>query len=326
MAALSRAPHDARFPHRFVGGDPLTDEDLQLCLYVAYELQYQGFDGVDEEWEWHPAVLGVRAAAEERFLVALRRAAQPALAALAAAPVPESLLGLVGRDDPKGLAGYMQRHATLTQFREFVAHRSVYQLREADPHTWAIPRLAGPAKAALIEIQIDEYGGGRLADMHAELFRTTMGHLGLDTRHGAYVDRVPAITLANTNLISLFGLHRRWRGALLGHLASFEMTSSLANRRYGSGLRRLGYGPEATRFYDEHVEADAVHEQVAAHDMCGGFADAEPDRAADVLFGAAAALALGRLSGRHLCDRWAAGATSLRQPLESGTDRAGAAA
>lgn len=316
LTALSRAPHDARLTHRFTGLDPLADEDLQLCLYVAYELHYQGFDGVDDEWEWHPAVLAVRAAAEERFLAALRRVSGPALAAVDPGPVPQVLTELVGADDPKGLAGYVQRHATLAQFREFVVHRSIYQLREADPHTWAIPRLAGRAKAALIEIQVDEYGAGRLPDMHAELFRTTMDRLGLDTRHGRYVDHVPAITLANTNLISLFGLHRRWRGALLGHLASFEMTSSLANRRYGNGLRRLGYGPDATRFYDEHVEADAVHEQVAAHDMCGAFADAEPDRAADVAFGAASALALGRLSGRFLSQRWAAGRSSLRRPLD----------
>ena len=76
--------------------------------------------------------------------------------------------------------------------------------------------------------------------------------------------------------MSLFGLHRRLRGALLGHLAAFEMTSSLPNRRYGNGLRRLGFDEVATRFYDEHVEADAVHEQIAAHDMCGGLVRVEP--------------------------------------------------
>jgi hypothetical protein len=29
--------------------------------------------------------------------------------------------------------------------------------------------------------------------------------------------------------MSLFGLHRRWTPALLGHLAALEMTSSLPN-------------------------------------------------------------------------------------------------
>ena len=46
--------------------------------------------------------------------------------------------------------------------------------------------------------------------------------------------------------MSLFGLHRRRRGAIVGHLALFEMTSSVPNRRYADGLRRLGFGDDAT--------------------------------------------------------------------------------
>ena len=41
------------------------------------------------------------------------------------------------------------------------------------------------------------------------------------------------------------------------------MTSTLPNRRYGNGLRRLGARRRRDRYFDEHVEADAVHEQVA---------------------------------------------------------------
>ena len=98
--------------------------------------------------------------------------------------------------------------------REFAIHRSLYQRKEADPHTFAIPRVSGPAKAALVEIQFDEYGSGVLEDMHSELFADTMRALDLDPTYGAYLDVVPAVTLATTNLVSMFGLHRRWRGAL----------------------------------------------------------------------------------------------------------------
>jgi hypothetical protein len=90
------------------------------------------------------------------------------------------------------------------------------------------------------------------------------------------------------------------------------MTSSLPNRRYGDGLRRLGGDAEATRFYDEHVEADAVHEQIAAHDLCGSFAAGHPEAAPDVWFGAACCLGLDRLFAEHLLDRWSAGHSSLR--------------
>ncbi|MEH1095128.1 iron-containing redox enzyme family protein [Micromonospora sp. CPCC 205739] len=313
VEALRRPPHDlpAGLGAEFGTADPVADEDLQLTLFLCYELHYRGWQGVDEDWEWQPSLLALRSVAERAFEAALRRLAGP-LPAVLPGGVPRALADLVAADDGPSLAAALQRRATLAQFREFVTHRSIYHLREADPHSWGLPRLGGPAKAALVEIQMDEYGNGRLDRMHAELFRRTLDRLGLDTGYAAYLDRVPAVTLATNNLISLFGLHRRLRGALLGHLAAFEMTSSLPNRRYGNGLRRLGLDEVATRFYDEHVEADAVHEQIAAHDLCGGLVRTEPGLAVDVLFGAAAALAVDRLFAAHLLDSWAAGSSSLR--------------
>ncbi|MFI7576771.1 iron-containing redox enzyme family protein [Micromonospora sp. NPDC049497] len=319
LTALRQAPHDlpADLGDRLDPEDPLTGEDLQLTLFLCYELHYRGWEGVGDDWEWQPSLLALRAYAEGLFEAAVRALVGP-LPAVLPGGVPAALAGVVAADDGPSLAGYLQRRATLAQFREFATHRSVYHLREADPHTWVLPRLGGPAKAALVEIQSDEYGNGRLERMHAELFRTTLGRLGLDTLYGAHLDVVPAITLATNNLMSLFGLHRRLRGAVLGHLAAYEMTSSLPNRRYGNALRRLGFDEVATRFYDEHVEADAVHEQIAAVDMCGGLARVEPALTGDVLFGAAAALAVDRLFAAHLLDAWSAGRTSLRTPSGAG--------
>ena len=292
--------------------DILTDDDAQLALYACYQLHFQGFDNVDDRWEWHPAVLSFRAAVEARFERALRDAVMLP-ARVTPEGVPQTLAQLIADQGGPSLSQFILRQASLDQFRELLIHRSLYHLREADPHTFAIPRLAGRPKAALIEIQIDEYGGGQLHRMHAELFRDTMTHLGLDTTPNAYLEQVPAITLATNNVMSMFGLHRRLRGALLGQLAVFEMNSSLPNRRYGNGLRRLGsYPPAATRFFDEHVEADAVHEQIAAHDMCAAFCAAEPTQTQMVLFGAAAWLAIETRMNEHLFERWQRGQTSLR--------------
>jgi hypothetical protein len=93
------------------------------------------------------------------------------------------------------------------------------------------------------------------------------------------------------------------------------MTSSVPNRRYGNALRRLGYGPEVTDFYDEHVEADAVHESIAAWDLADGLARAEPELAADVIFGAEALLALEARWGSRLLEAWERDETSLMRPL-----------
>jgi hypothetical protein len=69
-------------------------------------------------------------------------------------------------------------------------------------------------------------------------------------------------------------------------------------------LRRLGFDGEATQFYDVHVEADAVHEQIAAVDMCGSFVSAEPTQRSAVVFGAACGLALDNLFAESLLASW----------------------
>jgi hypothetical protein len=188
------------------------------------------------------------------------------------------------------MSRFVAKEASHEQLREFLIQKSIYQLKEADPHTWAIPRLSGRAKAALVEIQADEYGGGSPARMHSALFARTMRAAGLDDTYGAYVDAAPAITLASTNMMSLFGLNRRLRGAIVGHLTAYEMTSSQPNRLYSRGFARHGYGEDATAYFDEHVEADAVHEQIAGRDLAGGLVEADPRLLEDVLFGAAAAM------------------------------------
>jgi hypothetical protein len=288
-----------------------ADDDLQLALWCCYELHYRGFDDVDDGWEWHPVITGFRGSLERCWLAALRGLAGGG-AAVPAGRVPGALAALARRGGGPDLAGYLARKAGREQFAEFVAHRSVYQLKEADPHSFGIPRLEGRVKAALVEIQADEYGGGRAERMHAELFRATMRWLDLDDRYGYYVPAVPAVTLAVSNLMSLFALHRRWTGALLGHLAALEMTSTGPNRLYSAGARRLGAGEGDRRYFDEHVEADAVHEQVAAHDLCGGYAAGRPAAGADIMFGAACCLAIDDALAGHLLACWQAGQPSLR--------------
>lgn len=170
----------------------------------------------------------------------------------------------------------------------------------------------------MITIQLDEYGLGEVRAMHAQLFRDLMRDWQLDDRYGGYVDEVPAVTLLASNVISLFGLHRRWRGALTGHLALFEMTSSTPNARYARGHRRLGGGPRAAAFFDEHVVADAVHEQIAAHRLAGGLARTEPELGAQIVFGARTVALVDDLFAEHVLGAWGTGRSSLRRRLVEG--------
>jgi Iron-containing redox enzyme len=293
------------------GACALTDEDLQISLAVLYELHYRGFDGVSDEWEWDPALLRLRAGLERRHLAALRDLVGPL--AVTDEPIDRQLTALIAADDGPSLSAFMAKHGTLEQWREYLTLRSVYHLKEGDPHTFAIPRLSGRVKAAMVEIQADEYGGGAPERMHSELFAGLMRDLGLDATYGALWDDAPAVAFTSVNTMSLLGLHRRWRGAAVGHLAAVEMTSSEPSRRYSAGLRRLGFDERVTVFYDEHVEADAVHEQIASVDMCGSLVAEQPGLALDVLFGAACSLAMDALAATRLLGSWEVGRSALRQ-------------
>ena len=304
-----------------VGAADPWGEDLQLALHTCYELHYRGLPGVADGWEWDPELLRFRAALEGVFHEALRQAvpgghrAEEALDALLVEPARDT-----------GLSAHLRDEGDWPRLREYFVHRSIYHLKEADPHAFAIPRLTGGAKAALVAVEFDEYGGGRGERMHARLYADLLAAAGLDDGYLAYLDEVPAEPLALVNLMSLCGLHRGLRGALVGHFAAAEITTAPSARRLAAALERVGAAPECVRFFTEHIEADAVHEQVMRREVVGGLLAGEPDLAADVVFGVQATEYLeGRLADRLLA-AWQRGETSLRRPLPAGLPGAPATA
>ncbi|MEO6606203.1 MAG: iron-containing redox enzyme family protein, partial [Aeromicrobium sp.] len=160
-------------------------------------------------------------------------------------------------------------------------------------------------KAALMELQYDEYGCGDPNRLHSELFARGLEACGLRAEYGAYIDDVPLEVLEENNAMSLFGLNRRLRGAALGHLAAFEATSSLPSRRIAQGLARLGLSQPMIDYYDEHVEADAVHEQLAVRTICSSLLEDEPTLLPDVLFGAFTCLDLEDRFANHMLEAMA---------------------
>jgi hypothetical protein len=296
-------------PEGPVDADPYGD-DLQLALYLCYELHYRGFAGVPDGLEWDPDLLRTRAALEDRFLTALR----------ADTPVHDSVEDavadlLVEPVDGTGVSYFLRDKGELWHLREYAALRSLYHLKEADPHAWVLPRLSGRAKAAMAAVEFDEFGGGRADRVHARLFADLMTDLGLDTTYGRHLDAANAEALVTVNMMSLFGLHRELRGALVGHFAAVEITSSPGSRRLAEAMRRTGAGPAAEHFYDEHVEADAVHEQVVRHELIGGLLEQEPHLAPDVVFGIDATGHVEDRLGARLLTDWQADRSALRTPL-----------
>ncbi|HZQ31587.1 MAG TPA: iron-containing redox enzyme family protein [Mycobacterium sp.] len=294
------------------GADPYG-LDLQLALYICYELHYRGFAGVDAEWEWNADLLRLRSGLESRFIAAVGAdvgeigdddTAAAEMDAMSVEPV-----------DGEGLSYYLRDEGTWEQMREYFVHRSLYHLKEADPHAFAIPRLIGQAKASFVAVEFDEYGGGRGERVHQQLFADLMTAAGLDGGYLAYLADVPAETLAVVNLMSYFGLHRSMRGAAIGHFAATEITSSPGSRRLAEALERLGAPRPCIAFYREHVEADAVHEQVVRTDVVGDLLAREPHLERNVVFGMRGRDVVEDRLADLMTASWAAGRSSLRRPL-----------
>ena len=293
----------------------IRDDDLKLSLLILQGLHYGDVVRCDDAWQWDPKLTQARLMIDRAFERDIRAEVEvPELPEANAESVAQNLFELTKPGPGPSVPRFIAKHASKEQALEYVILRSVYTLKEADPQTWAIPFLSGRAKAALVEIQTDEYGGGDAKRVHSAIFARMMQLLGLDNSYGAYLDQVPALTIASFTMMGLFGMNRRLRGAMAGHYAAYEMTSSIPNKFLGDGFRRLGYGPDVTDYFDEHVEADAVHEQIAGRDLAGGLAEQEPRLLADIMFGANASLIIDGLGSEATLNAWDSGESALRVP------------
>ena len=301
-----RVPHShlARVEASLANSDPYGI-DLQLALYVCYELHYRGFSGVDARWEWNAGLLDLRGQLENAFLTAVHQQVGEIGPDERSADEMDRLS--VEPIEGSGPSYYLRDEGGWEQMREYFAHRSLYHLKEGDPHAWAIPRLTGQAKASFVAVEFDEYGAGRGARVHQQLFADLLDAAGLDSTYLGYLNDVPADSLAVVNLMSLFGLHRELRGAAIGHFASTEITSSPGSRRLVEALQRMGAPEPCIGFYREHVEADAVHEQVVRTDVVGDMVAREPQLDRDVVFGIRARDLIEDRLATHLMECWTTG-------------------
>lgn len=295
-------------------GEVLADDDLQLALHCVYELHHRGLDGVPEEWEWQPDLLRAQQEWEQMLLAALESevGAPHSLRRRGLEATVGRVVALGRRDLTPSPAEHVMREGTVEQLRELLVHRALAELRAGDGYAWLLPRISGEPKVALAELEAQTWGRGRLPLMRTELYRALLRSWGLGTDYGEHVDRLPGVTLLGTNLVTLLGLHRRWRGASLGHLACSEVMAALPTARLAQGHRRLGGAEEAGRWFDEQLRTEVQREELAATDAVGALLSAEPGLGGDVVFGAACARYVADLQAAHVLPRWYRGLSSLR--------------
>lgn len=290
--------------------------DVQLALTICYELHYRGFASVDPRWEWDGGLLNARVKLEDYFLAAIRRDVG-SIEICSATEEMDSLT--IEPAEGTGLSHFLRDRGTWSQMQDYFAYRSLYHLKEGDPHAWAIPRLTGQSKAAFVAVEFDEFGAGRGDRVHQQLFTDLLRAAGLDDSYLGYLERVPAAALAPVNLMSMFGLRRELRGAAIGHFAATEITSPRGSQRIVDALQRLGAPDACVSFYAEHVEADAVHEQVVRTGVVADLLESEPHLERDVVLGIRAFDVVENRLADQLMGCWASGSPALSEIPPPGT-------
>ena len=132
--------------------------------------------------------------------------------------------------------------------------------------------------------------------------------------------RSPACTLAlEQRRGSLLCLHRRLRGAAVGHLAAIEVTSSLPCRqlRPGTAPARPVAGDDG-RTSTSTSRPTPCTSRSPRRDICAALVEQEPGLAEDVSFGVAVSLLMDELLAEHVLGCFRQGRSSLRAKTVAG--------
>lgn len=284
--------------------DPF-EHDLQLALYVLNEFHYAGWAGVDDRLEWQPDVTALRLSLGGEF----HRRLESAVGEASDVDPVEEARRLLSIEGPS-MSAYLRDHGTVDDVRESMTLRSPYQSKEADPHTFALPRFGGATKRVFTEIQAGEYGVGHRRS-HAELFADALDGLGLDPTPNAHLDSCGGASLATSNVVTLGAMQRHLRGIVLGQLSLFEMDSVIPNQAMVECCDRLGLDSTVRPFFHIHVLADAEHQEMVESAFLCDYPRIEPDQVHNVIVGMRAQSLIDHTIARSVVPSWSSGRSAV---------------
>jgi hypothetical protein len=177
-------------------------------------------------------------------------------------------------------------------------------------HLRAVSRLLDRTTSLTDHARGAELARAARATLHAQMYRAALESTGIDSRYGVHLESVPGATLSSFNFVMMLVLHRRWRAALVGHVALHETyLSSLRN--YVAGFERLEMRA-AVDYCQAQNHAGELLDFTGLEELVSDFVATEPELSDDVLFGARAFDFLENSFATRLLSAWSEGRSSLR--------------
>ena len=150
-------------------------------------------------------------------------------------------------------------------------------------------KLPTQAKLELARNYWDEMGQGKRGGMHGPMLDVLVAELGIDRGEPVVWE-----ALALGNLMTALATNRRFAYHSVGALGVIELTAPGRAELVNAGLKRLGLGGEARRYYALHATLDVKHSIAWNREVLRSLVEENPPTARALAEGALLRLEAGR--------------------------------
>lgn len=158
-----------------------------------------------------------------------------------------------GQGDP--LFPWLAQEAGLDDFRYFLTQEAAGEAGFDDLTAMTLVKMPAGPKLELATNFWDEMGRGNAKGMHGPMLEELLNEL--DIR--AEIDATAWESLALGNAMTAMAASRRYAWHSVGALGAIELTAPGRSRCVADGLRRLGIGGKARRYFELHAVLDVKH-------------------------------------------------------------------
>ncbi len=160
-----------------------------------------------------------------------------------------------GQGDP--LFPWLAREASVEDFKYYLAQEAAGEAGFDDLTAMTQVKVPAAAKMELANNYWDEMGRGNPKGMHGPMLDALIVELGLAAR----IQDTVWESLALANAMTAMATNRRYAWHSIGALGAIELTAPGRSRATADGLKRLGFGGKARRYFELHAVLDVKHSQ-----------------------------------------------------------------
>jgi len=192
-----------------------------------------------------------------------------------------------GQGDP--LFPWLAEQATRDELRWFLQQEAAGEAGFDDLVAMTQVKLPTRAKLELARNYWDEMGQGKRGGMHGPMLEVLAHELGIEPGGSVVWE-----SLALGNLMTALAMNRRYTYHSVGALGAIELTAPGRAVHVNAGLKRLGVGGEARRYFALHATLDVKHSIAWNREVLRSLVAESPETARAIAEGALMRLEAGR--------------------------------